>query len=178
MASRTLQTLPPEVRHQIWSYLVQPTTIYPCDCALKGQQCHSEREGTCCEGSSTYQHCDNRILRVSRQLFDEVQPLVQRAEQTRTFVLCNNLCLEKLFLSLNQTDWIWLKHLKVDLFVGWGSNNQDDWFLSQMHNWARRYIMGTLSKYDHGRKVEIRLAECSKEDAHGRRTLMVDIFLE
>src|ERR1700761_3799541 len=97
MAIITLQTLPAEIRHQIWSYLVYPTTIYPCDCAAQNQQCQTHRLGSCCHNSSTYENCDNRVLRVSRQLFDEVHPVVRDAEQQRVFVLCNNLCLDNFF---------------------------------------------------------------------------------
>ncbi|OQU93827.1 hypothetical protein CLAIMM_00291 [Cladophialophora immunda] len=177
MAETSLFILPPEIRLQIWSYLVQPTTIYPCECAMRDEQCQAHRLGACCHNTSTYQHCDNRILRVSRQIFDEVQPMAKRAERARLFVLCNNLCLDNFFKSLDKSDWRWVKHLRVDLFVGWGNANQDDWFLCQMHRWARRYVAGTLNKYDHGREVSIQPAEEAREDKNGRRTLTVDIYL-
>jgi hypothetical protein len=177
MAAVSLQTLPLEIRLQIWGHLTQPTTIYPCECALKDQHCQSHRLGGCCYNNSTYQHCDNRVLRASRQIFDEVQPLVKQAEHNRVFMLCNNLCLDNFFKALDERDWKWVKHLKVDLFVGWGNDCQDDWFLCQMHRWATRYVMGTLIKYDQGRELTIRPAEEAKEDKDGRRTLTVDIFL-
>ncbi|KAJ9610396.1 hypothetical protein H2200_005173 [Cladophialophora chaetospira] len=177
MAQITLQTLPFELRLQIWSYIVQPTKIYPCDCALQGQMCQSDRLGGCCHKNSTYTHCDNRILRVSRQIYSEIQPLVRKAEIQRVFILCNNLCLENFFNALNERDRKWVKHLRVNLFVGWGNGSQDDWFLCQMHQWARRYVMGTLNRYDQGRNVTIEPAEEAKEDKDGRRNLTVDIYL-
>ncbi|OCT48998.1 hypothetical protein CLCR_05196 [Cladophialophora carrionii] len=177
MAGISLQTLPLEIRLQIWSYLVQPTKIYPCECALKAQQCQAHRLGGCCDNNSTYKHCDTRVLRVSRQLFEEVQPLVRRAAKERTFMLCNNLCLDNFFKALDERDWKWVKHLRVDLFVGWGSDNQDDWFLGQMHRWARRYVAGSLSQYDQGRELTIQPADEAKEDKDGRRSLTVDIYL-
>ncbi|OAG45624.1 hypothetical protein AYO21_00260 [Fonsecaea monophora] len=171
----SLFTLPPEIRLQIWSYLVRPTTIYPCHCAERDKQL---RLDACCNNSSSiYQDCDNRILRVSRQIFDEVQPVVERAESERLFVLCNSLSLDDFFKALHQSDWKWVKHLRVELFVGWAKDNQDDWFLCQMHRWAKRSVAGTLYKYDQGRELSIQPAEQAREDKNGRRTLTVDIYL-
>ncbi|KIX03109.1 uncharacterized protein Z518_06659 [Rhinocladiella mackenziei CBS 650.93] len=140
-------SLPLEVRLQIWAYIVQPTLEYPCDCARKGVPCQSPPLGICCHDVSTYQHCDNRILRVSRQIFDEVQPIVQKAEIDRVFVLCNSLCLDNFFKTLNERDWKWVKHLRMDLFVGYGDDNQDDWFLCQSQRWAKRYVAGALDRF-------------------------------
>ncbi|EXJ56850.1 hypothetical protein A1O7_07194 [Cladophialophora yegresii CBS 114405] len=131
--------------------------------------------------NSTSRHCDTGVLRVSRQIFAEVQPLVQRAAKNRTFMLCNiNLCLDNFFRALNPENWKRVKHLQVDLFVGWASDNHDgdDWFLCQMHRWARRYVAGALSKYDQGREVTIQPADEAKEDGQGRRTLTVDVYLK
>ena len=180
MAKTTLQTLPPEIRSQIWTYLIaQPTLIYPCACALQNAQCHSHRLDRCCHNSSTYTHCDNRILRTSRQIHDEILPLVHYTSLQRIFVLCNNLCLDNFFTDLRTQDWKWVKHLQVDLFVGWGKDCQDDWFLCQMRSWAYRYVMGTFGKFDGALKVgRVVTGEEAVEDREGRRTLRVDVYLE
>lgn len=171
-------SLPIEIRLQIWSYVVEPTLVYPCECAPRDEQCKSLRLDVCCRNTSTYTHCDNRVLRLNRQIFAEVAPLVRRAEQDRVFVLCNNLCLDNFFKSLDVADWRWVRHLRVDLFVGWGREQQDDWFLSQSHRWARRYVMGALDKYSRGREMKVEPEKDVKEDTGGRRTLRVDIYLD
>lgn len=172
-----LLDLPLEIRLQIWSHIIGPRTIYPCECAFKATQCTSHRLGTCCHNISTYQVCDNRILRVSRQIFDEVEPLVRQAEQKRVFVICNNLCLDNFFKSLQQRDWNSVRNLRVDLFVGIGTAGQDDWFLSQSQRWARRYVMGALQQYDQGRNIDIFPAGEIQQDKNGRRSLTVNIHL-
>lgn len=173
-----LLNLPLEIRSQIWSYIVQPLKIYPCECALKEIQCTAHRLDPCCHNTSTYQHCDNRLLRVNRQVFQEVLPVVHQAEKRRVFILCNNLCLDNFFKRLIKTDWKWAKHLRVDLFVGIGTLGQDDWFLTQNQRWARRYVGGVLERYDEGRKVVVVPDTVVNEDKKGRRTLTVDIYLE
>lgn len=170
-------SLPLEIRLQIWSYILRPTLVYPCDCAPRDEQCKSTRLGVCCHNTSTYTHCDNRILRLNRQIFAEVEPLVKEAEKKRMFVLCNNLCLDNFFKTLDERDWKWVKHLRVDLFVGWGSDNQDDWFLCQSQRWARRYVAGALDRYHQGRELTVEPAEEVKQDSKGRRALTVNIYL-
>lgn len=172
-----LLDLPIEVRIQIWSYVVQPLTIYPCECALKDVQCTAHRFDPCCLNTSTYEHCDNRILRVNQQVYEEVRPLVQKAEQRRTFVLCNNLCLDNFYKRLFARDWRWVNHLRVDLFVGIGTLGQDDWFICQNQRWARRYVLGALEKYTADRKIVVVPDSVVREDKSRRRTLTVDIFL-
>lgn len=175
----SLLALPAEIRLQIWSHIVgSPTVVYPCECATKSKQCQAHRLNSCCQNTSTYKHCDNRILRVNRLIFTEAQPLVHRAEKDRVFVLCNNLCLDNFFKSLDRRDWKWAKHLRVDLFVGWGADNkQDEWFLCQSNRWAKRYVMGALEKFSDGREVVVVPADRVREDGAGRMTLTVDIHL-
>ena len=173
----TLQDLPLEIRLQIWSYIVQPLTIYPCECTVASAQCTRHQSDVFCYEAPAYQHCDNRILRVSQQVFTEVQPLVQQAERQRVFVLCNNLCLDSFFRSINERDWKWIKNLRVDLFVGIGTAGQDDWFLSQSRGWAKRYALGVLVKYDQGRSIVVEPSKQIEQDETGRRTLTVDIRL-
>jgi hypothetical protein len=172
-----LLDLPLEIRLQIWSNIIGPQTIYPCGCALKATQCTSHRLGTCCQNTSAYRFCDNRILRVSRQIFSEVAPLVRQSEKRRVFVLCNNLCLDNFFKSLQERDWNSVNNLRVDLFVGIGTAGQDDWFLSQSQRWAKRYVMGTLQQYDRGRNILIVPATQVRQDKSGRRSLTVDVRL-
>lgn len=92
-------------------------------------------------------------------------------------MLCNNLCLDNFFKALSEDDWRWVKHLRVDLFVGWGTNGQDDWFLSESQRWAKRYVTGALNKYEEGRHVVVQPAQEVKEDSSSRRSLAVDIYL-
>jgi hypothetical protein len=220
-----LLALPPEIRLQIWSYIVQPTVIHPCTCAEAEeaqalQRCHQAQanqvddNNNCCQRTPSpspspynYNDCDNQsqLLRVSRLIFDEVQLLFANTQRETIYMLCNNLCLDQ-FLSSNclnttethsstskgETEWksesakaaVRIRHLRVDLFVGWATDCRDDWFLGQSHRWAKRYVAGVLSKYEtqtHGRHftrqmVVIEPAEEVKEDfASGRRTLTVDI---
>jgi len=115
---------------------------------------------------------------VNRQIFSEVAPIVKQGEKNRVFVLCNNLCLDNFFKSLQERDWNSVKHLRVDLFVGIGTSGQDDWFLCQSVIWAKRYVMGALHEYDGGRNVRVVTAEKIQQDKHGRRSLTVDIYLE
>ena len=170
--------LPLEIRLQIWTYIVQPAVVYPCNCTLDVKGGNPHRTECSCDNISTYKYCDNRILRLNRQIFAEVQPLVKRAEEGRVFVLCNNLCIDSLFRNTARRDWKWVKHIKVDLFVGWGCGGQDDWFLCQSQRWARRYVLGALDRYSGGRDLTIQPEEDVKEDSDGRRTLTVDIYLE
>ncbi|KIV79075.1 hypothetical protein PV11_06662 [Exophiala sideris] len=173
----SLLGLPAELRLQIWSHIMGPTMVYPCECATKSRVCQAHRLDSCCQNASTYKHCDNRILRVNHLIFSEAQPLVQQAEKNRIFVLCNNLCLDNFFKSLNERDWKWAKHLRVDLFVGWGNDNQDEWFLCQSNRWAKRYVAGALHKYNQSREVVVIPADEVKQDGDGRMTLMVDTHL-
>lgn len=173
-----LLDLPSEIRLQIWSHIIGPQTIYPCECASRAIQCTSHRLGKCCHNTSTYEICDNRLLRVNRQIFDEVVPLVRHAEKKRLFVICNNLCLDNFFKSLQQRDWASVRNLRVDLFVGIGTAGQDDWFLEQSQRWARRYVMGALQKYDEGRNIVVIPAAEVRQDKNGRRSLRVDIHME
>jgi hypothetical protein len=222
-----LLALPPEIRLQIWFYIVQPTVIHPCTCAEAEkaqaqaqalQRCHQAQASQVddnnnrCQSitspspiSYNYNHCDNQsqLLRVNRLIFNEVQPLFANTQRETIYMLCNNLCLDQ-FLSSNclnttethicaskgETEWksesdkaaVRIRHLRVDLFVGWATDCRDDWFLGQSHRWAQRYVAGVLSKYKnqtHGRQrqmVVIEPAEEVKEDfSSGRRTLTVDI---
>ncbi|KAK5464958.1 hypothetical protein LTS15_001521 [Exophiala xenobiotica] len=228
-----LLALPPEIRLQIWSYIVQPTVIHPCTCAEAEktqaqaqalQRCHQAQanqvddnnDNRCQKTTSpppspyNYNHCDNQsqLLRVNRLIFNEVQPLFANTQRETIYMLCNNLCLDQ-YLSSNslsttethictstskgETEWksepesakaaVRIRHLRVDLFVGWATDCRDDWFLGQSHRWAQRYVAGVLSKYEnqtHGRQTQttvvIEPAEEVKEDfSSGRRTLTVDI---
>ncbi|KAK7890611.1 hypothetical protein LTR67_007820 [Exophiala xenobiotica] len=242
-----LLALPPEIRLQIWSYIVQPTVIHPCTCAEAEkaqaqaqalQRCHQAQASQVddnnnrCQRTTTspppspynynYNDCDNQsqLLRVNRLVFNEVQPLFANTQRETIYMLCNNLCLDQFLSSncLNTTEThnvsysgtstikegeidVWksesesesesesvkaaavrIRHLRVDLFVGWATDCRDDWFLGQSHRWAQRYVAGILSKYEtqtHGRQrqtVVIEPAEEVKEDfSSGRRTLTVDI---
>ncbi|EXJ82937.1 hypothetical protein A1O3_06754 [Capronia epimyces CBS 606.96] len=125
----------------------------------------------------TYRHCDNRILRLNRQIFAEVLPTVQQAEEARVFVLYNRVCLDNFFKSLHERDWRWVRHLRVGLFVGWGDDGKDDWFLCQSQRWAMRHVAGALEKYGQGRSVVVLPADEIKEDSDGRRSLVVDVYL-
>ncbi|KIW52892.1 hypothetical protein PV05_08504 [Exophiala xenobiotica] len=186
----SLLALPPEIRVQIWSYIVRPTVIHPCTCADKALQCHQanhnhnhnhveDEDENCCQSTAlpyTYNYCDNQLLRVNRLIFNEAQPLFDKTEKERIYVLCNNLCLGNFAKSLTEGEWKSVRHLRVDLFVGWGNDCRDDWFLGQSHRWAKRYVAGALSKYeDQGRQIVVVPAEEVKEDFNGRRTLTVDI---
>ncbi|KIW12497.1 hypothetical protein PV08_09774 [Exophiala spinifera] len=175
----SLLDLPTEIRLQIWSYVVQPTIIYPCRC---GRRCTTtqnlpSRDDSCCRPPMTYELCDNRILRVNHLIFAEAQPLVDKAGKDRVFVLCDNLSIDKFFQGLDRRDWKWVKHVTAELFIGWGKDCKDDWFLTQSHRWAKRYVAGSLSKYCQGREVSVQPAEEIKEDSNGRRTLKVDVYL-
>ncbi|KAK5204782.1 hypothetical protein LTR99_006736 [Exophiala xenobiotica] len=227
-----LLALPPEIRLQIWSYIVQPTVIHPCTCAEAEkaqaqaqalQRCHQAQANQVDDNNNrcqrtpspsplpyNYNHCDNQsqLLRVNRLVFNEVQPLFANTQRETIYMLCNNLCLDQ-FLSSNchnttethnvsypsttsskgETDeWksesesesvkaaVRIRHLRVDLFVGWATDCRDDWFLGQSHRWAQRYVAGVLSKYEaqtYGRRrpltrqtqtVVIEPAEEVKED--------------
>ncbi|KAL6240465.1 hypothetical protein RBB50_012666 [Rhinocladiella similis] len=175
----SLLDLPAEIRLQIWSYIVQPTVIHPCKCCTVGKTTQKlpSRDDSRCRQPLTYEYCDNRILRVNRLIFAEVQPLVEKVEKDRLFVLCDNLSLDKFFKSLDQRDWKWVRHVTVELFIGWGKDCKDDWFLAQSHRWAKRYVAGSLSKYGQGREVVVNPAKEIKEDSEGRRTLTVDVYL-
>lgn len=206
----SLLMLPPELRLQIWSYCVQPTLglVYPCS-----RQCdhhdvpivHDGDYNTVNKSNDPtqppYKHCDNRLLRVNKQVFAEVYPLVQQTEKDRLFVLCDRRCLDEFFAGLDERDWRWVRRLRLELFVGWGGsvlrggggglvgvdesvdegtgdNGQDDWFVCQSQRWASRYVAGALSRYGRGRSLVVRLADCVKEDESGRRMLAVDVQLE
>ncbi|KAK6373535.1 uncharacterized protein PV06_10181 [Exophiala oligosperma] len=181
----SLLDLPTEIRLQIWSYIVQPTVIHPCSCCTKvkttqkssSQDNNNNNARYYRQPTTTYDLCDNRILRANRLIFAEVQPLVAKVEKDRVFVLCDNSNLDKFFKSLDKRDWKWIRHVTVELFIGWGKDCKDDWFLAQSHRWAKRYVAGSLNKYGQGRVVVVSPAEEIKEDSQGRRTLTVDVHL-
>ncbi|KAG9787247.1 hypothetical protein KCU88_g2010, partial [Aureobasidium melanogenum] len=207
-----LLDLPPEIRLQIWTQIIQPTQIYPCSCAAAQQnskpeskeskptslrsvgKCKATRLGPCCHNTSTYHHCDNRVLRVNRQILHEILPVIvqKQAEpqQRRAFILCNNLRLDNFFKSLNRTGWRWVQHLRVDLFMGYrdsdsdgprsssssssssnpdkdnNNNNDNDWFAvsAETQRWTKTYVASALNAYQQGRRLDVKVADEIKEE--------------
>jgi len=84
--------------------------------------CTSKHPWGCCASCDVYKRLDNRILRANRQIYDEAHPLL--LSSPKLYIVCNGLCLERLFLNIKFQDRRWVQHLRVN-FVYWQINSRE-----------------------------------------------------
>lgn len=113
---QTLLSLPYDVRHQIWQLVVGRSDFKPCRCIVKPYYCTVTHPNSCFGDFKTQEECDHRILRVCRQIHDEVRPLTLRSP--KVFTVCNGLCLNSLFLSVPMSERRHWRRFKVRLYIG------------------------------------------------------------
>jgi len=176
----SLLSLPFELRLQIWNLVLGPTEVEPCKCSSPPRACKFNHPGGCCEGFDVYKCFDNRILRVNRQIYDEVHPMVLGSP--KIFTLCNGLCLESMFLGIQEQDRRWVRRVRVQMVVGnlhlENLRGQIGSALLQMgESRSGPYVQSALQCPDVGSLIDAAPAGQIEEDGTGRRTLWVDLVL-
>ncbi|EXJ83659.1 hypothetical protein A1O1_07283 [Capronia coronata CBS 617.96] len=192
-----LLTLPFEIRLQVWTLVVGPHTVEPCKVSTtrdgdgdRTRICRPEKCGR--ENFNIYTCLDTRLLRVNRQIHDEVRPLLMGLtgspkETTKRFVVCDGVCLERLFLGTRPQDRRWIRYIQVRLFVG---DARPEVLLAKRGHGLLEYgeaccgafVQSALSCSGVGGLVDAVPSEKEKkveveEDERGRRTLWVDLVL-
>lgn len=130
-----------------------------------------------------YKTLDNRILRVNRQIYQEVHSLL--LSSPKRFSVCNGLCLESLFLSIEPRDRQWIRHVRVGLYVGDTSSEvlgdeTDRMLLQSAESRCGPYVQSALKCQGVGRLLHVTPAgnvDIGPDDK-GRRTLIVDLTLK
>lgn len=175
-----LLRLPFELRLHIWKFVQGPIQVEPCKCPSKPGTCPSNHTAGCCQAFDAANTFDYRISRVCRQIHREFHDLLLRSP--KTFVVCNGLCLESLFLGIKARDRRWIKNVKVNLYVGdvsWEtlSRHSDQALLRAAESACGSFVGGALKCQRVGSLVKVTpLGEIVQDDI-GRRTLCVDLTL-
>jgi hypothetical protein len=173
-----LLRLPFELRLQIWELVLGPTDIEPCKCPSKPETCTFNHPTGCCASFDVYKAVDNRLLRICRQIRDEVRPLLS----PKLFIVCNGLCLESFFLGVNSRDRRWIKKVRVNLFIGDVSANTLVGLTGQELLWRAEascgaFVRSALKCQGVGSLADLAPAGGIEEDSRGSRLLRVDLRL-
>ncbi|OQV00927.1 hypothetical protein CLAIMM_06362 [Cladophialophora immunda] len=174
-----LLTLPYELRLQIWNLVLGPTEIEPCRCPSKPGSCTYNHPGGCCEGFDVYKRFDNRLLRVCRQIHNEVQPLLSSPKH---FIVCNGLCLESLFLGIQPRHRRWIKHVRVGLYIGDSAPDalkaqHGQELLQRAEASCGPFVQSALKCQGVGRVLDVVSVREIEVDDMGKRKLSVDLIL-
>lgn len=176
-----LFSLPFELRLHVWELVIGPEQIRPCECPSKPGTCIFNHPGGCCESFNVYRKFDNRILRVCRQIHDEVHPVLVRTP--KRFMLCNGLCLENFLLRIKPRDRRWIQQIRVKLYVGDVATNtledqSGEHLLRKGEASCGGFVRSALGCQGVGSLVAARPVAAIEEDNIGRRVLCVDLVLK
>jgi len=177
----TLLRLPFELRFQIWTIVLGPPAVEPCKCASNPGTCAFNHLGNCCKSFDVYEAFDNRLLAVSRQIYDEIRSLL--SSSPKRYIVCNGLCLESFFLRIATQDRQWIKHVRVNVYVGGVTADSLEGHTS--HELLRlaeascgSFVQSALKCQGVGSLVHVAPIGGIQEDKRGRRILQVDLTLK
>jgi hypothetical protein len=176
-----LLSLPFELRFNIWNLVLGPTTVEPCDCSTKSGICTISAPERSSRGFSVYEVFDNRVLRVCRQLHEEVRWVLSTAP--KQYVLCNGPCLERFFLQIPVKDRRWINNVRVNLYIGAGREDTLDGrtgkeLLQVAEASCGGFVQSALKCAGVGAVVDAMPVGDVGTDATGRRILCVDLTLQ
>lgn len=175
-----LLSLPYDVRHQIWEFVLGPSKVTPCKCIVVPYYCTITHPRSCFGDFDIHQHCDHRVLRVCRAIHDEVHPLVVRSP--KLFTVCSGLCLDQLFSSIPVRERAFVRMVNVKVYIGQlGKESLEGLsgtaLLKQAESWCGPFAQNALKNPGVGEIVDAKLISDVDEDAKSRRTIWLALKL-
>jgi hypothetical protein len=177
--SPLLLRLPFELRHQIWNLILEPNEIEPCKYPSKFVTGAFSHAAGNCERFNVYEAIDNRLLRVCRQIHEEVRPLLK----PKRFIVCNGLCLETFFLGIKDKDRRWVKNVRVNVYVGDSTEAALEGhtgleFLRKAEASCGGFVQSALKCRGVRSVINVATVGVIDEDSAGRRLLCMDLALK
>lgn len=180
-AALTLFSLPYEIRVQIWQLVLGPSDLQPCTCVARPHPCRGTLSSTCMQDFNLDETCDNRILRVCREICDEVKPMVLRSP--KIFTVCNGVCLDGLLGSIPSARRAQFRRVTVRVYIG-GVKEQDlrglkgAELLTEAESWCGPFVQMALKNHGVSEVETADLVGDVEVDEKLRRTVWVDIRLK
>lgn len=175
-----LLSLPYDIRCQIWEYVLGPSKLTPCKCVVLPCYCTITHPGSCFGDFDLNGHCDNRILRVCRAIYDEVHPMTVRSPKAVT--ICSGMCLDTLFSSISVRERSFVRRVNVKVYIGrLGEESLEGLsgaaLLKQAESWCGPFVQNALKSAGVGEIVDAKVTSIVNEDAKFRRTIWLALQL-
>lgn len=175
-----LLSLPYDIRCQIWGYVLGPRNLTPCKCVTVPYYCTITHPASCFGRFDIHAHCDERILRVCRTIYDKVQPMIVRSP--RVFTICSGLCLDSLISSIPARERSCLRIVNVKVYIGQLDENSLEGLsgaalLTQAESWCGPFVQNALKAQGVGEVVDAMVVSRAEEDAKFRRTVWLTLRL-
>lgn len=143
--------------------------------------CTITHPASCFGDLDVHAHCDCRILRVCRAIYDEVQPMLVRTP--RVFTVCSGFCLDSLFLSIPLRERTWVKRVNVKVYTGRLEEESlrglsGAALLRRAELWCGPFVQNALMCSGVGEIVDATAIGTAEEDAKHRRTIWLALNLE
>ncbi|KIV97076.1 hypothetical protein PV10_00871 [Exophiala mesophila] len=181
-STTSLLSLPYEIRHQIWQLVI--FRLQPCAClaAPRPQACTvTLLPSRCIQDFKVDEEFDNRILRVCRQICNEVRPMLLESPQVLT--VCNAVCLDELLRSVPSKRRGQFRRIRVRLYIGQvkeedlrGLKGQD--LLREAESWCGPFVQMALRNIGVSDIESVDLVGNVEVHEQLRRTVWVDIRLK
>ncbi|KEF56963.1 uncharacterized protein A1O9_07153 [Exophiala aquamarina CBS 119918] len=175
-----LLTLPYDIRRQIWEYVLGPSKLKPCKCVIVQSYCTITHLGSCFGEFDLHEHCDNRILRVCRAIYDEVHPMMVRSP--KIFTICSGICLDSLFSSISVRERSSVRRVNVKVYIGRLREGSLEGIsgaalLKQAESWCGPFVQNALKCAGAGDIVDAKVISNVNEDTKLRRTIWLALQL-